>query len=312
MRLPGGRFVFSVATMVLPMILAGLCRQASGDASGASERVTAADLLRNLDSARSLGEYQRINQAMERLPKSARGELMRYVDNKGKNGRKRFMALRAVFQLSSSETAAGEACRVFSRDADREFRMNCAIFMGEYGGEQIRRTLRGVLHSSGGDPGVQLAAAAGLAKMGDDSGKERALKAVLDSEPALDIGIVALEALKARDVVTPLRLRMTGSSEYRSKNACRLAILRIELASAGTDRGTGLLQDALMEDGYPEAREWAGMKLGETGGKAAMQVLTRVAGDPKAPGRREAANGLILGAERGHWRRSEAGKWLEQ
>ena len=67
---------------------------------------------------------------------------------------------------------------------------------------------------------VQVSAAIGLASFGDDSGKTRALQAVQADEPWADLGINALEVLKATDVISTLESELANTP---SESVCEMA-----------------------------------------------------------------------------------------
>ena len=178
--------------------------------------------------------------------------------------------------------------------------------------EMAKNALKKAFKSDKEDKAVRAALAIGLATMGDDSGKQVALDAILKSEYFADFGMLALERLKAKDVLPTLRNNRKNSSDYWVQNHCRIAELRIEMASASEAEKVNLLRAVLTEDGYFHARLWAGKRLGEMGGSLAKDALLSIVKNLNHPGAYGARKGFQIGVELGHWKSEELNEWREK
>lgn len=265
-----------------------------------------AGALSALDNAKTMKEWNAAARDLRKAGRIASPELRRYYKDHTKDGRKRFLALWAMLGNEPDGDAVGELVGEFKDDPDAYFRVSCALWLGALKNENGRKVLRQVVGDED-EPGlVRTAAAAALADMRDDAGKEVALDAVLHARPWNDVGMLALERLKANGVLPILRARIESSTEYYVRNACRLAILRIGLSGESKGYQVELLQEALMEGGFFQVSQWAALRLGDLGGDAARRFLARLCRDPRAPVRLAAQRGFMRGAERGHWTLEEA------
>ena len=264
--------------------------------------------LDDLDKARSSKDIRGIRASLDGETKEA---LLGYARNSSKEGKKRFIALASACKKMSEDEGVDVVDGIFNKEKDKDLRISCAIWMGDRKtNEKAKNALKNAFKSDKEDKAVRAAIAIGLATMGDDSGKKVALDAILKSEYFADFGMLALERLKAKDVLPTLRTNRKNSSDYWVQNHCRIAELRIEMASASEGETINLLRSALTEDGYFHVRLWAGRRLGEMGGCAARDVLVSVARDSKSPGNYAARKGLAVGVEAGSWTMEEVGGWL--
>ena len=266
--------------------------------------------LNDLDKAKSVKE---IRSSQSELKNESKDSLIGYARNQQNEGRKRYIALASACKQMSEDDGVSAVQDIFEHETDKDLRVSCAIWIGDRKtNEKARNALKKAFKNDKEDKAVRAALAIGLATMGDDSGKDVALKAILNSEYFADFGMLALERLKAKDVLSTLRTNRKNSSDYWVQNHCRIAELRIEMSTASETERISLLHSVLTEDGYFHARLWAGKRLGEMGGDAARDVLSAVARDTKSPGQYAASKGLMVGIKAEKWTPDDLRGWLRK
>ena len=269
-------------------------------------------VLLDLDGARQPSEWTHAIAELDALAPESRGALRIYAEDLSKDPQKRMLALRASLKSLTKSQSADELQKICVKEHDPNFRASCVMAMGPLHQESLIAPLKQFLTSNAEDGSVQLAAAVSLAIMGDSSGKDRAIQAISKAEPWSDSGIMALEILKAKDALPALQAAFLASNDYWVRNACRQAILRIQLAGADGKAQLDLLADVLREKGHlTHAQQWAARRLVQIGTKDAGMTLARAvkANDEQAGA--PAMEGLRGGVEGGHWTKEETQKWLK-
>ncbi|MBI2787281.1 MAG: fibronectin type III domain-containing protein [Elusimicrobia bacterium] len=264
--------------------------------------------LANLDQAKRFQEWVNARQALLGLNSDSLTALRAYVADSAKDGRKRFIALEAVVNILPPADGATELINGF-QDSDPFFRSPVAMKMGQIGHVSFQPVLLASLNNSQEDGMVQVSAAAGLAMMGDATGKPRALQAVTTAEPWSEFGMVALASLNATDTLSSLQSIMQSSANNHIRNKCRLAILRINLVGKTQTEQLPILQQALQESGFSDVHAWAAMRLETFGNSGAGQALAAVV-NSSAPGREEASRWLSAGIGDGYWSQNDIAQWL--
>ena len=169
---------------------------------------SASDVLTKLDSARTTADFTTTHASLKQLGIESVDTLEFYAMNPAKEARNRMLVLR--FALDNREPAAASKTLqdLVRNSSDEDFRARCAEELGRRTSPEGKKLLKELLVNSSEASQVQIAAAMGLAEMGDDSGKERATKAVLQNEPWANMAIRTLEKLRAKDAIPGLsRLR---------------------------------------------------------------------------------------------------------
>lgn len=269
-----------------------------------------ADILKRLDDAKTSKDRQDVADELQVADFLSEATIRAYVNDESKDGRKRLKALRALHKSQSEESRARDLEKYLSKKTGDSFRAGVAMEMGRIRRPEMRKTLRAVLDDPSESSQVQLSAAWALAANGDEYGQRRALWAVLEADPWRDFGIQALVILKAKEVFPEIEKCLIGQKRDIVLNSCRLAKLRIEMASQDQSAQLLSLDSALREEKYFEVRAWAGRRLAEDGSKEAGKILAAVARNNKLPGALAALDGLKIGASKGKWTGAEIQEWL--
>lgn len=294
-------------------LVIGLCLLAINSWSARVPQRDSGDALKKLDEAKTSQARRGAEEDLIVTDAKSESDVRAYVNDKRKDGRKRLKALRALHKSRPDEIRAKDLEKYFSEKSDDSFRAGVAMEMGRLKQRpEMRQRLRGALDDSQESSQVQLSAAWALAASGDDYGKEKALKSVLEADPWRDFGMQTLAILKARDSLPKINECLSQAKKYAILNSCRLAKLRIELADQDHQAQLRSLDAALREDGYFDVRAWAGRRLAEDRDKAAGEILAAVARDKKSPGTLAALDGLKIGVSKGNWTKQEVEGWLKK
>lgn len=268
--------------------------------------------IERLRKARTAQEVAEARKALNALGPQATTELRSLYRDDSQSAEKRGYAFRTAMHLLPHQQALKEIQDEFDRAGVPEgYRMHIVMEMGRFKDAAVRERLRRALSDKKERGSVQVISAWSLAAQGDDSGKARALQAVLNSEPWRDSGIETLVVLGAKDTFPQLRAGLQ-SQNSSIRNSCRLAILRLQNAKAEPKEEISALRDALNEDGYFDVRIWAARRLVEIGGQDAGKTLLAISKDLKSPGQESAQRGLMEGITKQVWTRDEVNSWVRE
>lgn len=274
-------------------------------------RAQAEAVLTELGSAQTPEENQAVEKKLNSLGPSERPKLKKYFQDGSNPARKRTQALRAALKHYSPQEAIDLVNDEFGRsENDVDFRVDLAMEMSRWKAPASKALLRKALGNKKENGFVQVAASWSLATQGDNSGKQRAIDSIAKAEPWRDFGMGALVAMKARDAIPQLKKAMVGAKR-KARDACRLAILRIELEDASPEKQLELLSGGLAEQEFFGVRQWSSFRLAEIGTPAAGKLLRRIAKDPTASGNEEAGRALLIGVERNKWSMDDIRSWSE-
>lgn len=271
---------------------------------------SATDVLNKLDSAKTAPELITAIDAVKRLGPGATPILEAYAFDVSKEPRIRMVVLRKVIAARTSDQASRTLQELIRNTSDTHFKALCAEELGRKFSPEGKALLKNLLVNPKEDAHVQIAAALGLAEMGDDSGKDRAMKAVLQNEPWANTAIRALEKLKAKDVVAHIDKKARTAPDSYERDKARIASLRIQLVDKSNDEQLALLEGALRDKESREVRKWAAMRLAEIGTPEAGQVLAAVAKSEDRVLADMAMRGLRMGVERKAWTDETATAWV--
>lgn len=308
-------YAASFSALVIGLLMGSSFAQGepqSKDKSSIGSPKKASLALKQLDEARTWKEWDGAIKDMEAVSKENQTVLRSYVDDQKHDGRKRFKIFKVLLDSASAEEKSNAIDAKYSSEKDMDFRVSLMQEMGREKSNIYNKKLQDTVKAEKEHSFVRISASLALAAHGDSSGKALALKSVKEASPYKDFAMQTLAVLKAGDVIPNLSGAMKSSSDYWVKNSCRLAILRIELASANNQAQLELLSTALTEDGYFEARQWAGRKLAEIGSKAAGQILAEVVKSNKSIDKNAALTGLNLGINDNKWEEEEVKEWLKK
>ena len=269
------------------------------------------DTLTQLDAAKTSLQWTTANDLLRKASKADEPALRDYVADKSKDGRKRFMAFKALVRLMPPLMAREELKSALSAEKDPLFRTDCVREMGRRKDLAFKNLLRNIVADNADNGMVRAAAGEALAILGDDFGKARAMADVMSGAPWADFGARTLETLKATDVLPTLEDHAHASQKYAEKNACKTTALRIRLATSLPSERLRLLKGAMAEADAPETRSFAARALGEQGTSEAAKVLAEIARDKNAPGHFQAKDGLSVGMQQKRWTKSDVESWLK-
>lgn len=271
---------------------------------------SASDVLRGLDSARTTADFKSTYASLKLLGSESTQTLESYALNPAKDARNRMLVLRFVLDKRLTEGASKTLQNLVRSSSDENFKALCAEELGRRPSPEGKKLLQDLLVNSSEASQVQIAAAMGLAEMGDDSGKERATKAVLQNEPWANMAIRALEKLRAKDVIPRIEQAALNSKTPYDRSKARIAVFRIKLAGKPSGEQLDILENALRDKDSREVRKWAAVHLAGIGTPLAGQRLASVAGDGDHILADSAMRGLRSGVERGAWTKEEVSTWM--
>lgn len=268
--------------------------------------------LKQLDDARTWKEWDGSLKDMEPVGKDNKSLLQSYVNDAKRDGRKRFKVFKTLLDAASSNEKQNAISEKLQSEKDVDFRVGLIQEMGREKSNVFTKQLSDSLKNEKEHAFVRVSAGLSLAVRGDSSGKALALKSVKEASPYKDFAMQTLAVIKANDVIPELSSEMKGSTDYLKKNSCRLGILRIQFASTEPPDRYTLLANAISEDGYFEAAQWATKRLAEIGGTETAQFFVGLVKGGKFPARQFGYDGLMLGVENGHWTKEDVLKWLKK
>lgn len=290
------------------LVLAVISTCISGIVNAAELPVS--EVLAKLDSARTAPDFKTTVVALKRLGVESTAALESYAMNPAKEARNRMLVLRFALDKRTPDTASKTLQDLVRNSSDENFRALCAEELGRRPSPEGKAMLKEMLGNPKESAQVQVAAAVGLAEMGDDSGKDRAMKAVLQKEPWANTAVRALEKLQAKDAIPQIDQTAKSSTNPYDRSMARIAALRIRLAGKTSGEQLDILENALRDKDSREVRKWAAMRLAEIGSSEAGQRLTSVAksGDPVLAD--TAVRGLRVGVERRAWTKEKVSAWV--
>lgn len=270
---------------------------------------SAAELLASFDSAGG-AEFYALIPHLQNLGLESTPALESYALDTSKEGRNRMIVLRMVLDKRAPAAASKMLQDLLRSDPDSRFKAECATEMGRRSYPGAKELLKGILKNPKGNPEVQVGAALGLAEMGDDSGKERAVKAVIEKEPWANMAIRVLVKLKAADVIPRIEQVARGNAKLSDRIPAQLAVLRIKLAGKTPAEQLNILDTALRDKGSREVRDDAARHLADMGSPEAGLRLAAVAKDKDSDLAGTAVRGLRMGIERKAWTEEQVSAWV--
>lgn len=269
-----------------------------------------AELLAEFDSAKTGQEILASIATLKQLGPDATGVLESYALDSSKEARRRIVAYRLVLKRRPPVAAVAALRERLQSDPNMDFRALCAEEMGKWPSSETKAILKTLLTDPKENGEVQLAAAAGLAHMGDDSGKERAVKAIIQDEPGAASATRTLEKLRANDVVTRIDHAARGPGSTRIRGTAEEASLRIRLAGKTGAEEMSILDTAIRDKESREVRKWAALRLVQIGSPEAGQRLAVVAKSSDTSVAATALRGLRVGLERKIWTAEQFSAWM--
>ncbi|MBI3547611.1 MAG: HEAT repeat domain-containing protein [Elusimicrobia bacterium] len=266
------------------------------------------EVLRALDGSRSGGELIAARNKLRSLGKEAAPELRAYVTDTKHDGRKRAMAFGRLMEGLSATERITELRSVLT-DKDATFRSHCLLEAGQLKDQALKPILKRVIESSKEQAVVQLSAAIALAAMGDQSGKQRAIRAVINNEYAADLGINVLESLDAQDARQIIRDKLPSARSEPAQATLHLAILRLDMVKKTSAEKTILLEQSLRTNKSIRVRQWAAWHLAQIGDERAAKALLKVLKTGSPESRESASRGLQIGMQEGRWTQADIRKW---
>lgn len=271
---------------------------------------SASDVLIRLDSAQTAADFKTTVASLKQLGGEAIEVLESYAMNPTKEARNRMLVLRFVLDKRTPTAASKTVQDLIRNSSDENFIALCAEELGRRPSPEGKALLKGLLDNPDESAHVQVAAALGLAEMGDSSGKDRALKAVLQKEPWSNTAIRALEKLQAKDAITRIDQAARSSENPHDKSVANIAALRIQLAGRPNSEQLDILEKALRDKDSREVRKWAAMRLAEIGTPEAGQRLAAVAKSGNSDFASSASRGLRVGVDRKTWTKDDVMTWM--
>lgn len=271
---------------------------------------SASDVVAALDSARTGADFKTTYSALKQLGNESTQTLESYALNPAKEARNRMLVLRFVLDKRPPPIASKTLQDLVRNDSDANFRALCVEELGRRPSSEGMALLRELVVNPVEPAQVQIAAAVGLAEMGDDSGKDRALKAVLQNEPWANAAIRTLEKLHAKDVIPQIEQAARNSTTPYARSCARIAALRIKLVGMPSGEQLDVLESALRDKESREVRKWAAMHLAEIGSQEAGKRLALVAKDGNPELADAAVRGLQTGVESNAWAKEKVSTWM--
>lgn len=262
----------------------------------------------NFSSPKDDKKLEQLLKQLNKMDKRAHGKMKRYVadqDNKYYKYIARMKVFRAICMDLSHDEATEYAIGIFSGDKDDNFVGCLANWMDDHWDERFREVLRRTVNDPNMGAMSQVCAARALARRGDDSGKEVALRSILQAESGLLIGMEALGLLEARDVLPRLHecAERTDVKTAASAHFCLIAILRIEMGRKSSRKQVRILRDSMLKEADYLVHKWAAEQLVKIGDERAMRALIYV--NEKDPGNIGGVKGILMGIEEGRWTRED-------
>jgi len=247
---------------------------------------------------------------LQQLGSSATPSLEAYALNTAKEARKRTIVLELVLNRKTPAAGFEMLQELLHGDPDARFKASCTEELGRRNYPGAKALLKKMLADKDENPRIQVGAALGLAEMGDDSGKEHAIKAVLQDEPWANNAIRVLEKLKISDPRIDQAARDRGT--HGAKPAVRIGSLKTRLAGKSTPERIRLLDEALHDKDSFEVRKEAARHLAEMGTEEAGRRLAAAAKSPDSDFSGTAASGLRIGLENKKWTKEQVAAWMGQ
>lgn len=270
----------------------------------------AQDVFDKLNRAQTAKEMSEVETELK--SKASTDELNQYATNKSHNGRKRFMAFKARLNREPLIKREQQLIDALRTEKDNDFKVPATLELAVSSSDVSAQELRRMLSDKNEQPFVQVAAASSLSLRGDAAGKERALQAVINSEPWADFGIKTLENLRAKDVIPMLEKRANSTNDYGVKMDCRLAILRLRLVGLTSDLQIPVLKTALNNEDQYEVRKQAAFTLGSLCGDQAREALISGTRNSNSSIQTSALAGLEMGISNHCWSAVDVNTWLNK
>ncbi len=272
--------------------------------------LSAADVLARLDSARTGADFKMTYASLKQLGNDSTDALESYAMDSAKEARNRMLVLRLVLDKQTASGASKKLQGLVRSSSDENFKALCAEELGHRPSPEGKTLLKELLTNPNESAQVQVAAAMGLAEMGDDSGKDRATKAILQKEPWANTAVRVLEKLQAKDVLPQIDQAAQSSGNPYDRSVARIAALRVRSVGKTNSEQLDILENALRDKDSREVRKWAAMRLAEIGSPEAGQRLTSVAKSGDAVLADAAVRGLRVGVERRAWTKEKVSAWV--
>jgi len=267
------------------------------------------ELLTEFDAAKGKKLFASIKD-LQQLGPAATLSLEAYALNPAKEARKRTVVLELVLNRKAPAAGFGILQDLLHSDPDARFKASCAEELGRRNYPGAKAFLKKILADNDENPRIQVGAALGLAEMGDDSGKEHAVKAVLQDEPWANNAIRVLEKLKISDPRIDQAARDHGA--HGAKPAARIGSFKTRLAGKSIPEQLQLLDEALHDKDSFEVRKEAARHLAEMGTEEAGLRLAAAAKSADSVLAGTAASGLRIGLENKKWTKKQVSAWMGQ
>ncbi|MDX6769059.1 MAG: HEAT repeat domain-containing protein [Elusimicrobiota bacterium] len=277
---------------------------------GHAAEPSATEVLARLDAAKTAPQLVAAIDAVKKLGPGAMPTLEAYAFDASKEPRVRMVVLRKVIAARSGNHASNTLQDLIGSSSDENFRALCAEELGRKPSPGGRALLKKLLFDSKESAHVQLAAAMGLAEMGDDAGKDRAKNAVLQNEPWANLAVRVLEKLKAKDVIAQIDQQARNAPDAHDRGSARIASLKLQLVDKSPVDRLGILEEALRDKESREVRKWAAMRLADIGSLEAGERLASVVNSGDSALADTAMRGLRMGIERKAWTKEKVKAWV--
>lgn len=239
---------------------------------------------------------------IERSGKSAVKPLREIAKDKRRHRDARIASILLLGRLKTREARA-DMETLLATDDDNFCREASAIALGDLGDKKAITALKEGMRDK--SVNVRMRSVRALAKLGDLSGRDLALK-TLTKESDVTGKLLASDALQEigdKSVIPELESHLNDSNIW-TKIYAKLAIKKIGMAGLAEDAQIAYLKESL-KDTQSEVDQWAAITLAKIGKSKAIGVLVESSKDKNLPGNYAARKVLEKLVERGKLTKEE-------